>query len=169
MPFGLWAWTGPRSHQLDGGPGPLWEGAIFWERVAYCNLETFCRELCRNGWTDRFAVWFVDSGGPKEAAVESYSPGGASISDDTLLWPVQKQLNWSICCLSCGLERAEVSASSTVFARWHQCAHWHHLENTIEPSVCGGDAVLMSNYCDHLLFRGQPHCFIYSFYLCLII
>jgi len=21
-------------------------------------------------------------------------------------------------------------------------AHWHHLANTIEPSVCGGDAVL---------------------------
>jgi len=26
---------------------------------------------------DRFAVWVVDSGGPKEAQVQSYSPGGA--------------------------------------------------------------------------------------------
>jgi len=24
----------------------------------------------------------------------------------------------------------------------HGRAHWHHLANTIEPSVCGGDAVL---------------------------
>jgi len=24
----------------------------------------------------------------------------------------------------------------------HMGAHWRHLANTIEPSVCGGDAVL---------------------------
>jgi len=28
MPFGLWAWTGPRNHELNGGPDPQWEGAI---------------------------------------------------------------------------------------------------------------------------------------------
>jgi len=28
--------------------------------------------------------------------------------------------------------------------------YWRHLANTIEPSVCGGDAVLLSNYSDHL-------------------
>jgi len=28
MPFGLWAWMGPRNHVLDGGPDPPWEGAI---------------------------------------------------------------------------------------------------------------------------------------------
>ena len=27
----------------------------------------------------RFAVWVVDSGGPKEAQVQSYSPGGANV------------------------------------------------------------------------------------------
>jgi len=30
--------------------------------------------------------------------------------------------------------------------------HWRHLATTIEPSVCGGDAVLMSSYFDHLFF-----------------
>jgi len=30
-------------------------------------------------------------------------------------------------------------------------AHWRHLENTIEPSVCGGDTAFLSNYFDHLL------------------
>jgi len=30
-------------------------------------------------------------------------------------------------------------------------AHWHHLVNTIEPSMCGGDAAFFSNYVDHLL------------------
>jgi len=29
-------------------------------------------------------------------------------------------------------------------------AHWHHLANTTEPSVCGGDAAFLSNYFDHL-------------------
>jgi len=28
MPFGLWALVGARNHVLDGGPDPLWEGAI---------------------------------------------------------------------------------------------------------------------------------------------
>jgi len=30
-------------------------------------------------------------------------------------------------------------------------AHWHHLANTTEPSMCGADAALLSNYSDHLL------------------
>jgi len=29
-------------------------------------------------------------------------------------------------------------------------AHWRILANAIEPSVCGGDCGLMSNYCDLL-------------------
>jgi len=55
----------------------------------------------------------VDSGGPKEAQVQSYSPGGANVP------------SWE--------------------------GTWRNLANTIEPSVCGGDAALMSNYFDHLL------------------
>jgi len=30
-------------------------------------------------------------------------------------------------------------------------AHWRNLANTIELSMCGGDAVCLSNYFDHLL------------------
>jgi len=30
-------------------------------------------------------------------------------------------------------------------------AHWCHLANTIEPSMCSGNAVFLSNYFDHLL------------------
>jgi len=36
--------------------------------------------------------------------------------------------------------RRKHTFSSVVFARWHQ--YWRHLANTIEPSVCGDDAVL---------------------------
>jgi len=34
---------------------------------------TLCRAVCKNGWTDRFAVCVMDSDMPKEAQVHSYS------------------------------------------------------------------------------------------------
>jgi len=34
---------------------------------------------CSKMANDRFAVWIVDSGGPKEATLQSYSPGGANV------------------------------------------------------------------------------------------
>jgi len=30
-------------------------------------------------------------------------------------------------------------------------AHWRHLANTIEATMCGDDAAVLSNYFDHLL------------------
>jgi len=35
-------------------------------------------------------------------------------------------------------------------------AHWRHLANTIEPSMCGGSAAFTSNYFDHLLLLLWP-------------
>ena len=46
----------------------------------------------------------MHSGGPKEAQVQSYLPGGANVP---FMW-----------------------------------AYWRHLADRIEPSICGGDAVL---------------------------
>ena len=60
----------------------------------------------------------MDLGGLKEAQVESYSPGGANVPDDTLPGAVQK----SIYSLGCGLGWAKGSISSIVFAKWIQCA-----------------------------------------------
>jgi len=31
-------------------------------------------------------------------------------------------------------------------------AHWRNLANTIEPSMCGGDAAFLLNYFDQVLF-----------------
>jgi len=36
MPRGLWAWTGPRNHELDGGSYPPMRMENFGERVAHC-------------------------------------------------------------------------------------------------------------------------------------
>jgi len=112
MPFGLWAWTGPRNHKLDGVQIPHERGQFwkfFGERGVHCaGTGTFCRELYKNCWTNRFAVWFVESGRPKEAQVQSYSPGGAKVA---LMFP-------------------------------HMRAHWRHLTNTTEPSIRCGDVAL---------------------------
>jgi len=35
-------------------------------------------------------------------------------------------------------------------------AQWHHLANTIEQSMCGGDAAFLSNYFDRL-FESDGH------------
>jgi len=50
--------------------------------VATIGQTTIFRDLCKNGWTERFAVWVVDSGRPKEAQVQLYSPGGARMWAD---------------------------------------------------------------------------------------
>jgi len=78
MPFGLRTLVGPENHVLDGGPDPLWQGTILGGRAAIVSIWTFCRELCKNGWMGRFAAYTVDWGWPKEAQVQSYSPGGAN-------------------------------------------------------------------------------------------
>jgi len=63
---------------------------------------------------------------------------------DFLPWAVQKLLHQSICRLGCGLGWAKGSTNWIGFARWQMCpprrAHWRHLANAIEPSVCGGNA-----------------------------
>jgi len=63
-------------------------------QVAPMCPTTLCREQCENGLTDRFAVWVVDSGGPKEAQVQW--PGGANVPscEGTLAPPDEK--NWTV-------------------------------------------------------------------------
>jgi len=87
FPFGLWTWVGPMKHKFN---------CI--RQVAQMCLTTLCHELCKNGWTVRFAVWVVDSGGLKEAQVPSYSPGGATwrirwnCLSAAAMWPYAKLL-----------------------------------------------------------------------------
>jgi len=112
------------------------------------SIGTLCHcGLCKNGWTDRFAIWLMDSGGPKEARVQSYLPGGANMPDGTLPWAVQKRLNRSICRLGCGLSWAKVSTSSIVFTRWRQCAHMGgHIDPTWQIRLNRPSAAAMRSY-----------------------
>ena len=83
---------------LNGAEISHAKGQLLGKGHARACFLTVCRELCKNGGTDRYTVWVVDWSGPKEAHVQSYLPGGR--------------------------------------------AHWCNLVNTIELSVCDGDAAL---------------------------
>jgi len=94
------------NHILDRSPDRPTppEGAIFGERRVHCKYRGFLPWAVQYGWTDRFAVWIVDSGGPKEAQVQSYSPGGASVPtwEGTLAPP--GEYDWTVCLRRrCGL------------------------------------------------------------------
>ena len=72
--------SGPKEEaRVRFGPDPHAKGQLLGERHAQACPTTLCRELRKNGWTDRFVVSVVDSGRPKEAQVHSYSPGGANV------------------------------------------------------------------------------------------
>ena len=122
-------------------------------------MRTFCREVCKNGLTDQ-AVLVVDSGGPKEAHVQSYSPDDGSVHNFSHIRQVAPVYLTTLCPVSCA-KMAEVT--HLPFALWtslgrqkhkfsrirqvapmcpHVRAQWHHLVNAVEPSVCGDDGIL---------------------------
>jgi len=109
------------------------------------SIGTFCCELCRSGWTDRFAVWVVDLGGPKQEQVNRIGQV-APIYPTTLcgkLWKNGWTDRFAICVVDSG------GPKEHKFSCIHQgapiCSHgracWRHLMNMIEPSGCG-NAVL---------------------------
>jgi len=91
---------------------------IVTDRVAWSVSLSVCHtsEPCKNGWTDRDAIWVEDSGGPKELCIRwrFRSPMGNGNFErgkgrpivkyrDTLRSPVRIRLKRSRCCLGCGL------------------------------------------------------------------
>jgi len=81
MLFGFRTQVGAGNHVrwVSRYTTPHRKGQFWGKEERILNIETFCHELCKNGWIDRFAVWIVDSGGPKEAQVQSYLPGSANV------------------------------------------------------------------------------------------
>jgi len=71
MLFGVWTAVRPRNRALDDGPDPPCEVAIFRGNGDTIQIiGILCRELCKNGRTDRNAVWDVDSSWPKEHVLD---------------------------------------------------------------------------------------------------
>jgi len=61
MMFGLWAQMGPRNHVLDGVQIFRGKGQFWGKGRPLQSIGTLCGHLCENSWTNRFAVWVVDS------------------------------------------------------------------------------------------------------------
>jgi len=106
-----------------------------------CRSVCHASEPCKNGWTDRDAVWVMDSGGPKETRIrwgpDPHAKGQLSgertclgMLEDTLPWAVQIWLNqqfglWtgmgrrkhlSLKCYACEIFGASFSNISSYFA-----------------------------------------------------
>jgi len=93
LPFELWTRVGRRKHECNRI-----------RQMAPTYLTTLCRGLCENGWTDRFAVSVADLGRLKEAQVQSYSPGGASVPTWEATLAPPGEYDWTVHLLRwCGL------------------------------------------------------------------
>jgi len=80
MPFGLWTPVGPRKHVLGWAQIPHAKGQLLGKKDVPGRARRHSATNCaKTGWTDRFAFWFVDWDGPKEAEVQSYLPGCANV------------------------------------------------------------------------------------------
>ena len=78
MPFGLWTQIGPSKRVLDGAKIPHAKGQLLGERTCP-GMPNNTAVSCAKMAADRLAIWVVDSGGPKEAQVQPYLPGGANV------------------------------------------------------------------------------------------
>jgi len=85
------------------------------------------------------------------------------IVTDRVAWSVRLSVRLSVChtsepCKNCWTVETDSDAVRVAGSdgpkeaciTWG--AHWRHLANTTEPSMCGGDAVFLSDYSDQLFF-----------------
>ena len=125
MSFGLWTLVGPRKHVLLGytlaPPGEYDWIVRIW--LPCKNIEPI--EMPFGIWTQFGPRNHVLNGGPDCPMPRVIFRGKTcqGMPDDTLPQAVQIWLNWSRCCLGCGL-RWEA------WIMWD--AHWRHLANTTD-------------------------------------
>jgi len=122
-------------------------------------LRTYDHEPCKNGWNHQHAVRVIDSRGPKEPYIRGFSPcDGATSRGNGRPIIKYRTLRLELCKTA---EQIDMPFAiwTRVGPRKHVLdwgAHWCHLKNTIEPSMCGSDAAFLSNYFDHLLLLPLP-------------
>ena len=104
MPFGLRTVVGPRNHALDWSSYRHEKGQ-FWGKgepiVKYRDILPWTVQKWLNRSVCRLVV---DSAGPKEAQVQSYSPGGASVPSHEGTLAPPGEYDWTVRLLGrCGL------------------------------------------------------------------
>ena len=66
------------AHGITNYRSPNGKGQFWMKGMPIVNIGTFCRELCKSERLNR-SICRLGLGGPKEAHVQSYSPGGVSV------------------------------------------------------------------------------------------
>ena len=146
MPFGLWARTDPRNHELDQVQIP-WEGAISGKWLPIVKYRDFllwavrkrlkrsiCHMGCGLGWAEGstssiiFARW--------RQCTRRHSAVSCTKMAELIDLPFGL---WTLV----GWRKHKFNRIRHVATKFlHGKADWRHLANTIEPPICGGDAVL---------------------------
>jgi len=67
MLFGLWAQTGPRNHESDGGPDPHEKGQLWGSGLPIKVQELSAVSCAETTEPIDLPFGYADSGGPKEA------------------------------------------------------------------------------------------------------
>jgi len=83
-----WGW--PREPCIRWGSRcPMGRGNFWKKEEPSVSIGTLCREMCKNGWTDWFAFWIVDSVGWRKHKFNCrYSPDGANVPSVPLNHPM---------------------------------------------------------------------------------
>jgi len=99
-------------------------------RLSVCLSVCHSCEPCKNGWTDRDAVWVEDYINLRFTYLLTRERGGPlqSIAVSCAITAAPMRCLWDL--VSVGPKKACI--------RWS--AHWRHLANTTEPSMCSDDA-----------------------------
>jgi len=130
-------WPKELCRPITWGPDSPWEGATLVDGSPIVKYR-HCRELCKNGWTDRFAVLVVDSSGRMHKCNRIHQV--AAMWEDTL--PPLGEYNWT---------------TIPVWRRFALSVGW--LEFNVPFQHKYGyirDDRLMSNYFDNLLSLDTP-------------
>ena len=131
MPFGLWVRMGPRNHVLDGVQIPPSHGQFFGKRAPIVQYRDFLPWAAQKRQVSASSVVF--------ARWRQCARRHSAVS-------CAKRLNRSICRLivdSGGPKKHKFNRIRHVVPMWsHGRAHWRHLANTIQSSVCSGYAAL---------------------------
>jgi len=136
-------WSDPRMHACVTRPhhstGQVNSIATDWVVWSVCWSVCHDRKHCKNGRTDRDAIWNVDSGGPKEPCIRSRFPhmkgnfkGQKRPAQTRLVVNILKENQQATEMVWCGYQWGCTT--------WG--AQWRHLANITEPSECGRDVGL---------------------------
>jgi len=144
MPFGLRTRVSPGNHVLDGGPHPSMGRSIFEGKGAsHCKVWGHSAVPVRKRLNESRCHLGANSFGTQFAIIGFVGYNfGCMIASDTFFDSRGGFLGSSYPVKTADFEVRWDVAMATTLAFYICGAHWRHLANTTEPSMCISDAAL---------------------------